>query len=134
MDMFVALADPIRREIIRMLALGERSAGEIAAAFPITPSAVSQHLKVLKRARLVLVRIEGQRRLYRLEPTKFEEIRGWLAEPATPRKAGRPLATLGDATGLVAWADRRDAQAFLPALVRRLILTTNPAGQPCWYP
>ena len=126
MDMFVALADPIRREIIRMLALGERSAGEIAAAFPITPSAVSQHLKVLKRARLVLVRIEGQRRLYRLEPTKFEEIRGWLAEPATPRKAGRPLATLVDATGLVAWADRRDAQAFLPALVRRLILTTNP--------
>ena len=125
MDVFAALADPIRRQIITKLALGEISAGEIAAAFAITSSAVSQHLKVLKEASLVLVRIEGQRRLYRLEPTRFEEIRGWLAEPATPRKTAKPIATFVDATDLVAWADRRDAQAFLPTLVRRLILATT---------
>ena len=126
MDVFAALADPIRRQIITKLASGEISAGEIAAAFAITSSAVSQHLKVLKEVSLVLVRIEGQRRLYRLQPTRFEEIRGWLAEPATPRKTAQPIATFVDATDLVAWANRRDAQAFLPALVRRLILATTP--------
>ena len=125
MDAFAALADPIRRQIITKLASGEISAGEIADAFAITPSAVSQHLKVLKEARLVRVRIEGQRRLYRLVPARFEEIQGWLAEPATPRKTAKPIATFVDATDLVVWADRLDAQAFLPALVRRLILATT---------
>ena len=125
MDAFAALADPIRRQIITKLASGEISAGEIADAFAITPSAVSQHLKVLKEARLVRVRIEGQRRLYRLVPARFEEIQGWLAEPATPRKTAKPIATFVDATDLVAWANRLDAQAFLPTLVRRLILATT---------
>ena len=125
MDAFAALADSIRRQIITRLASGEISAGEIADAFAITPSAVSQHLKVLKEAGLVRVRIEGQRRLYRLVPARFEEIQEWLAEPAAPRKTTRPIATFVDATDLVAWADRLDAQAFLPMLVRRLILATT---------
>ena len=125
MDVFSALADPIRRQIITKLAARELSAGEIAASFAITPSAVSQHLKVLKEAHLVHVRIEGQRRRYRLVPARFEEIRKWLAEPATPRKTAKPISTFVDATDLVAWANRRDAQALLPALVRRLILATT---------
>ena len=125
MDVFAALADPIRRQIITKLATGETSAGEIAAAFAITPSAVSQHLKALKKARLVRVRIEGQRRLYRLEPVQFEKIQEWLAEPAAPRKTAKPIATFVDATDLVAWANRLDAQAFLPMLIRRLILATT---------
>ena len=77
------------------------------------------------RSGLVRVRIEGQRRLYRLVPARFEEIQGWLAEPAAPRKTAKPIATFVDATDLVAWAGRRDAQAFLPKLVRRLILATT---------
>ena len=126
MDAFAALADPIRRQIITRLASGELSAGEIASAFAITSSAVSQHLKVLKEANLVRVRIEGQRRLYRLEPDRFENIREWLAEPAAPRRTAKPIATFVDATDLVAWADRRNAQAFLSGLLRRLILATAP--------
>lgn len=125
MDAFAALADPIRRQIITRLDSGEISAGEIANDFAITPSAVSQHLKVLKGAGLVRVRIEGQRRLYRLVPDRFKQIQGWLAEPAAPKKATKPIATFVDATDLVAWADRLDAQAFLPMLIRRLILATN---------
>ena len=125
MDVFAALAAPIRRQIITKLSSEELSAGEIADAFAITPSAVSQHLKVLKEANLVRVRIEGQQRRYRLVPARFEEIQEWLAEPATPRKTAKPISTFVDATDLVAWANRRDAQAFLPTLVRRLILATT---------
>jgi DNA-binding transcriptional ArsR family regulator len=125
MDAFLALADPIRRQIIGMLATSERSVGEIGTAFAITAPAVSQHLKALREAGLVKVRVEGQRRLYRLDPDRFQEMQAWLAAPAAPRRLAMPIATLIDATDLEAWADRRDAQSLLPMLVRRLILATT---------
>jgi DNA-binding transcriptional ArsR family regulator len=79
MHAFTALADPTRRQIVEMLATGERSAGEIAERFDVSAPAISQHLKVLKEARLVTVRAEAQRRIYALDTEGIAEIEGWLA-------------------------------------------------------
>jgi DNA-binding transcriptional ArsR family regulator len=78
MDVFHALADPTRRAIVVMLAPGERSAGEVAAAFDITAPAVSQHLRALRSARLVRVRAEAQRRIYQLDSEGLDEVKKWL--------------------------------------------------------
>jgi DNA-binding transcriptional ArsR family regulator len=78
MDAFQALADPTRRAIVSMLAPGERSAGEIGAAFAITAPAVSQHLKALREAGLVRVRSAAQRRIYQLDPAGLGEVKEWL--------------------------------------------------------
>jgi DNA-binding transcriptional ArsR family regulator len=80
MDSLTALADPTRRQIVEMLGRGELASGEIAERFDISAPAVSQHLKVLKEARLVQVRVEGQRRVYSLDPEGLQMIDAWLAE------------------------------------------------------
>ncbi len=77
---FAALADPTRRRIVEMLAEGERAAGEIVAEFNMTAPAISQHLKVLRRARLVTVRAEGQRRIHALDEAGLREIEAWVAK------------------------------------------------------
>jgi DNA-binding transcriptional ArsR family regulator len=73
-----ALADPTRQRIVEMLASRELSAGQIAAKFEMSAPAVSQHLKVLKDARLVRVRAEAQRRIYALDREGFDEMDEWL--------------------------------------------------------
>jgi DNA-binding transcriptional ArsR family regulator len=75
---WLALADPIRREIVEMLADRERDAGELAAAFPVSRPAVSRHLRVLREAGLVRVRPEAQRRVYALDPQPLEDLARWL--------------------------------------------------------
>jgi DNA-binding transcriptional ArsR family regulator len=75
---WLALADPIRREIVEMLADRERDAGELAAAFPVSRPAVSRHLRVLREAGLVRVRPEAQRRVYALDPRPLEDLAEWL--------------------------------------------------------
>ncbi len=75
---FIALSDPTRRRIVELLAEGERSAGELGESFDISAPAISQHLKVLKEARLVQVRAEAQRRIYALDPSGLEELEGWV--------------------------------------------------------
>jgi DNA-binding transcriptional ArsR family regulator len=65
MDVVKVIAEPRRREILRLCWRVERSAGDLASAFDITFGAVSQHLKVLREANLVTVRRDGTRRLYR---------------------------------------------------------------------
>lgn len=80
MQAFTALADATRRKIVEMLAAGERRAGEIAARFAISPPAISQHLKVLRKARLVRVRVEAQRRIYELDPAGLNELDKWLTQ------------------------------------------------------
>jgi DNA-binding transcriptional ArsR family regulator len=75
-----ALAEPRRRAILRLVAHQEVAAGEIAAAFDVTRTAVSQHLTVLKRAGLVVERREGTRRLYRARPEGLAGVRGFLDE------------------------------------------------------
>ena len=77
MEPFVALADLTRRRIVEALAAGPLSSGEIAARFPISAPAISQHLKALKSAGLVRVRSEAQRRIYEIDPDGIEAIAGW---------------------------------------------------------
>src|SRR5215467_3975993 len=78
MQALSALADPIRRQIIEMLADRERDAGELAAAFPVSRPAVSRHLRVLRQAGLVQVRPQAQRRVYALDPRPLEDLARWL--------------------------------------------------------
>jgi DNA-binding transcriptional ArsR family regulator len=69
-----AIAEPRRREILRLVRNDEMSAGEIASHFDVTRSAVSQHLRVLKDAGLVAERRLGTRRIYRIRPEGMGEI------------------------------------------------------------
>ena len=79
MNIFSALAEPNRRTIVEMLARnGPLSATEISARFPVSPPAISQHLKVLKAAGLVMVRAEGTRRLYAVDTRGVAAMRNWL--------------------------------------------------------
>ncbi len=75
-----ALADPHRREILRLVHAEELPAGQIATHFPLTQQAVSQHLSVLKRAGLVDERRQGTRRLYRFRDQSLEPVRALLDE------------------------------------------------------
>src|SRR2546423_12668086 len=68
MDAFAALGEPRRREILRLVSGRELSVGEIARRFDVTRPAISQHLRVLKDARLVTERRGGTKRLYRARP------------------------------------------------------------------
>jgi DNA-binding transcriptional ArsR family regulator len=78
-DALAALADPVRREIVALLAAGEHGAGELAGHFAVSRPAVSRHLRVLREAGLVRVRAEGQRRVYALDPGPLSELDAWLA-------------------------------------------------------
>ena len=73
-----ALADPTRREVFERLAGGASSVGELARGLPVSRPAVSQHLKVLKRAGLVADQAEGSRRVYHIDPQGLGDIRRWL--------------------------------------------------------
>jgi DNA-binding transcriptional ArsR family regulator len=75
-----AIAEPNRREILRLVKDRERSAGEIAAFFDLTRPAISQHLQVLASAGLVTVRKEGTRRMYRARPEGLEGLREYIEE------------------------------------------------------
>jgi DNA-binding transcriptional ArsR family regulator len=79
MNVYEALAEPHRRQIIELVGAGERSAGEIVEALAISQPGVSKHLRVLREAGLVSVRKDAQRRVYRLEPQKLAELDAWLA-------------------------------------------------------
>ena len=80
MEVFEALAQPTRREILRLLADGELSAGEVASRFDVTQPAISQHLKVLKEAGLVSDRRDGTRRLYSVRPRGLATLHEFLAQ------------------------------------------------------
>ena len=72
------LGDPTRRAIFELLARHPRTVGELAQQLPITRSAVSQHLRVLKDGGLVISRAEGTRRIYRLNPDGVTALRAYL--------------------------------------------------------
>jgi len=73
-----ALADPTRRAIFERLERGPLPVGVIASGLPVSRPAVSQHLKVLKTAGLVIDRAEGTRRVYEIDPAGVAAIRTWL--------------------------------------------------------
>nr|WP_116450745.1 metalloregulator ArsR/SmtB family transcription factor [Blastococcus litoris] len=77
-EALAALADPVRRELVALLAHGEVAAGELAERFPVSRPAVSRHLRVLREAGLVTARAEGKRRLYALDPRPLRELDDWL--------------------------------------------------------
>jgi DNA-binding transcriptional ArsR family regulator len=78
LDGFAALADPTRRRIFERLARGPRAVNELADGLPVTRPAVSQHLKVLKDAGLVLDEREGTRRVYRIDLKGVLAMRRYL--------------------------------------------------------
>jgi DNA-binding transcriptional ArsR family regulator len=77
-DGWSALADGTRRAIVSRLADGPQAVGQLAAQLPVTRSAVSQHLKILKDAGLVSEQPVGTRRIYRLNPTAVAALRDQL--------------------------------------------------------
>ena len=76
---FSALADPTRRAILARLAVGEATVNELAEPFAMTQPAISQHLKVLEDAGLIVRRVEGTRRPRRLAKAGIEAMDQWLA-------------------------------------------------------
>jgi DNA-binding transcriptional ArsR family regulator len=88
---FEVVAEPNRRRILDQLREAERSVGELVGALALSQPAVSKHLRVLREAGFVSVRVDGQHRRYRLRPDPLVEMDAWLA----------PYRRL--------WADRLDA-------------------------
>jgi DNA-binding transcriptional ArsR family regulator len=77
-NQFAALAEPIRARIVEELRRRPMAVGELAVLLPVTRPAVSQHLKVLKEARLVRDEAQGTRRIYHIDPAGLGAIRAWL--------------------------------------------------------
>ncbi len=76
--MFSALANPVRRRLLELLAESPRNAGDLASEFDLSRPAVSEHLQVLRRADLVIAGARGREHVYRLSPTPLAELDDWL--------------------------------------------------------
>jgi DNA-binding transcriptional ArsR family regulator len=79
-DVFNAIGEPRRREILDTLVGGEKAVGAIVSDLSMTQPQVSKHLRVLSEVGLVTVRADGRRRLYRLEPEQLRPFHEWLAK------------------------------------------------------
>ncbi|MEX0366159.1 MAG: ArsR/SmtB family transcription factor [Ruegeria sp.] len=77
-DSLSALADPTRRQVFEMIAATPSPVGAVAAKLPVSRPAVSQHLKVLSDAGLVMCRAQGTRRIYAVRPEGLADLREWL--------------------------------------------------------
>jgi DNA-binding transcriptional ArsR family regulator len=75
---FEVLAEPNRRRILDLLRVAERPVGDLVAVLAVTQPAVSKHLRVLREAGLVDVRLDGQRRLYRVRAAPLRAVADWL--------------------------------------------------------
>jgi len=78
-DVFNAIAEPRRREIIEFLSAGERAVGDIVREMRLSQPAVSKHLGVLRRVRLVSVNRRGRSRVYRLHPQPLKSVFDWTS-------------------------------------------------------
>lgn len=79
-DVFNAVAEPRRREILDTLIAGEKPVGTIVTDLSLSQPQVSKHLRVLSEVGLVSCRADGRRRLYRLEPAHLRPLHDWLAK------------------------------------------------------
>jgi DNA-binding transcriptional ArsR family regulator len=77
-DVFTAIADPTRREILRLLADEKIPVQILVRRFKVSRPAISRHLRVLRQAGLVTEQKEGRQRFYRLEADRLEEVRRWV--------------------------------------------------------
>ncbi|MBO1737169.1 helix-turn-helix transcriptional regulator [Leifsonia sp. TF02-11] len=100
MDGLEAVGDPVRRRFVELLARGERTAGELAVhaadEFGITQPAASRHLRVLRETGVVASRVDGQRRVYALDPAGLQEAAAWF-EGLAAFRAVEPRAARSDA-------------------------------------
>jgi len=78
-DAFNAIAEPRRRDILEFIAAGERSVGDIAEALDLAQPSVSKHLQVLRDVRLVTVRRDGRRTLYRTNAEALRTVHDWCS-------------------------------------------------------
>jgi len=78
-DVFQAIADPTRREVLKLLAEKELPISEITSNFPMSRTAIAKHLYILSEAELVSGRKVGREKRYRLKPEAFLEFKHWLA-------------------------------------------------------
>jgi DNA-binding transcriptional ArsR family regulator len=78
MQSLSAIADPTRRRIVELLAVRERTAGELVEEFDLSAPAISQHLNVLREAGIVTTRVDGQSRIQALNPAGLDEFEAWL--------------------------------------------------------
>lgn len=76
-DAFMAFAHPIRRKVVEMLSEGELTVGELAEPFKVSLPAMSQHLQVLRKAKVVRQRRLGRQRVYKLNPAPIREVADW---------------------------------------------------------
>ena len=76
---FLALSDPTRRAILSRLALGKATVGDLAKPFALSQPAISQHLKLLEKAGMIVKRIDGQRRPCSLSPQGIARMEDWLS-------------------------------------------------------
>lgn len=118
MDVFAAVAEPARREVMSALARCDLSAGEVAALFPISRPAVSRHLRVLREAGLVRGELVGRRRVYRLDLDGLAPITAWLTTLISSLASGS-----GD------WPGRLDALETEVRRTRRERRTASPQSQ-----
>ena len=79
MSMFTAIADPVRRDILALLRQGEQLAGTLVETLDLPQPNVSKHLKALREAGLVRIRVDGPRRFYSLDAAPLAELDAWLA-------------------------------------------------------
>lgn len=79
-SLFAVLGDPVRLEIVEMLAAQERTAGEIASRFAVSGPAVSRHLRVLRDAGVATYRQDAQRRVYSLNAATLTDVEGWAQQ------------------------------------------------------
>jgi DNA-binding transcriptional ArsR family regulator len=80
-DIFHALAEPRRRDILEMLASsGTLPASAICEKFKVSSAAISQHLKVLRQAQLVVMEKRGQQRIYQINTNSFSQLEDWLSK------------------------------------------------------
>ncbi len=94
MSIFTALSDPVRRDILALLRAGEVPAGALVEQLELPQPNVSKHLKALREAGLVRIRIDGPKRFYSLDPVPLLELDQWL-QPYREFWAGK-LDALGD--------------------------------------
>ena len=88
-DAFKALSDPTRREILKLLTSGEKTAGELADRFDMTKPTVSHHFQVLKDAGLIESRRDGQKIFYSLNTTVVQDIMTWLLDITSKKKPSK---------------------------------------------
>ncbi len=86
-DVFKALADPTRREILELLRAGPRSSGEIAGEFTTSWATISRHLSVLRDADLIIAEKNGQHVVYELNTTVFQDVVEHVLKMFRPRRS-----------------------------------------------